>query len=419
MTSHTIRAGGIALALLLSACSGGDGDQSASESAVAEATTSTTAAPSTTTQAPTTTTVAPTTTTEAPAPLPAWVEALPIDVAANDLAPEALAFADGFVDPGGHYRLSIGPEWELIGSGGIEQAPITEWRFGELGMRITSLPTNGVPLAESVAGFQGTPLYVDDERAVVSQVVTADVTAIQFLVQDTNRAVLLVVAYENAAPEEVLRTAIGSMMSLERTPFGSDDLGEVSEIQLSYWRGQFDTMSPEDRARYGNPDDAAGCVAAGLASPRITRYPAEAVDPNQVDPTNELEMSVFGNYQADIEEMLAFCGLPAGSLGTWGPGATYDSDFLDQNFEQLVQQEFPQAAANFESQGIDVPEFAEGLCTEIETIDSLDELAAASPALEPAGIFSGDEDFAEFLGFATASRCPESLQPLLDQYEGS
>ena len=55
------------------------------------------------------------------------------------------------------------------------------------------------------------------------------------------------------------------------------------------------------------------CVASSFASDRLTRY--GNIDIATVDPANETEVAIAGNYLADTEELLAFCGLPSGILG--------------------------------------------------------------------------------------------------------
>ena len=347
------------------------------------------------------------------------MQALPIENIDRNALPESLAFVDGFVDPGNHFQLSVGPEWELAESAGIEQAPTTQWWFGDIGMQAGSLPLPGVALAEFTEGLAGELLYVDDERAVISRPISETESSLSLFILDAGRLAFVGVGFENSSSEEALQAVLQPMATLTRTPFGEADLGEPSDTQVRYWLGQFDTMSNEDRARYGTPEHAASCIAGGMASPRITRYPQAAIDPNQIDINNQLQTLTYGNYQADLEEMLAYCGLPAGSLGTWNAEATYNSDFLDQNLEQMVRNEFPQAAANFETQGIDVREFTEALCETLETTENIDELETDLLALEPAGVFSGDEDFGEFVGAATASLCRESFQSFVDRVEVS
>ena len=247
--------------------------------------------------------------------MPAWLAGLPVELESADLQPSALAFSERFADPGLHYSFSPGLEWELVGSSGPEVAPITQWSAGDVSVATGSVPIPDLSLSEFIAAqLPGELLFVDETHALVRG---ADPNGVQYqlFAFDIDRTAFMFANFSSEPDEEIWTEMLPVMVSLERTPLNEDELVTPSEAELEFWLNQFETAPPggDLLAETQSPLEVSTCVASSFASDRLTRY--GNIDIATVDPANETEVAIAGNYLADTEELLAFCGLPSGILG--------------------------------------------------------------------------------------------------------
>ena len=260
-----------------------------------------------------------------------WAQKLLAQVEPSGLQPEALAFADSFVDPGLHYQFAPGADWELVGRDEYELAPFSHWRAGDVTVITGSTPVGESTLERFVESEADSVIYIDETHALLRDE-TAGEVRYQLLILDVERVALIVARSATEVEEQLIDAVLPSMLTFERTPLSEADLGEPSEIEVAYWLGQFDTMEPEIAARYGDPLSAATCIASGLDSDRLTRY--SDLLASDFDPSDELQLHDAANFLADQEELLAHCDLPPGSFGSWSPESTYVDDFITEQADQ-------------------------------------------------------------------------------------
>ena len=157
-------------------------------------------------------------------------------------------------------------------------------------------------------------LFVDETHAL--RILNSDDGSVQYqlFVVAIDKAALMTVTFTEQPDAQTFDQILPAMLSFQRTPLSEEDFGDPAEGAIEAWFAQLESSPPDAQPLDGNIAEAARCMAAAFASDQIARYGSAVF--SSVDPADPLEVQRLGHLLADLEEVLAVCGLPPNLFDT-------------------------------------------------------------------------------------------------------